>query len=540
MDRTFFRLLCVIIFMFAGMAQVFSDAWWKAPQGPAYQVLVYSFADGNGDGYGDLKGLKARLDYLNNGKSGTSAQSPASLNVEALWLSPISPSPSYHGYDVTDYKAIDPRLGTMADFEAFVAEAHKRNIKVILDLVFNHSSNQHPWFKSWVQNPDGPHKDYYVERKPGTSYGSGGMGKFYPAAGREYFAAFWDGMPDLNLANPRVVQELKDIMAFWIGKGVDGFRFDAVKHSFDLNEMPQGTGTLSLNKTLWRDLVSYGRSLKPDLFTIGEVLSENVAETSSWNGVYDSLFDFPTAKNMLNISSSMSPGNLVDSWIRGQKQYERNGPWSPSVLLGNHDQDRVMSTILARTGGNRIEATSRAKMLGSILFTLPGLPWIYYGEELGMEGRRWANDDINRRLAMPWASKSKDDNFASWVYTSGKTESGINDELQSVKVQNAQTDSLLNHYRSLAQLRLTFPALGNGTLSKTSTELGNQSPDLLSWVVSNQDQSLLVLHNLGTAPVNPGLASPLANQSSWSSLPLQGATMAARSTLIVVLPRKVP
>jgi len=287
-------LLVAIALLSPLAGQESGQLWWKDALGPAYQVLIYSFADSDGDGYGDIKGLTNALNYLNDGNPFGGND----LGISAIWLSPINSASSYHGYDVKDYKAIDPRLGTMEDFEHFVADAHSRGIKIILDMVFNHTSREHPWFLDAMRSASSPYVAYYRTKQPGTQYGSGGMGRFYrytrpDGSVFEYFSAFWEGMPDLNLDNTDVVNELKDILAFWIGKGVDGFRFDAAKHAFDPNEMPAGTPTLALNKSFWNDLRRYCRRIKPDVMFIGEVLTESSAEIAAYASVFDGLFDFP-------------------------------------------------------------------------------------------------------------------------------------------------------------------------------------------------------------------------------------------------------
>ena len=190
--------------------------WWLNMKGPAYQVLIYSFADSDGDGYGDFQGLISKLDYLNDGNPETSTD----LGVELLWLSPIHPAASYHGYDVKDYMAVNPKYGTMADFDQLIAECAKRNIKVILDLVFNHSSTSHPWFEDMLANPTSKYRNYYIHKDNSINYGTGGMGSFYTAYGEEgkieYFGAFSPTMPDLNCANPAVKREFVKIMKFWL------------------------------------------------------------------------------------------------------------------------------------------------------------------------------------------------------------------------------------------------------------------------------------------------------------------------------------
>ncbi len=505
-------LLCAIALPRAAVAQDAPAPWWQDARGPAYQVLVYSYADSDGDGWGDLRGLREALDYLDK-----------ELGVSALWLSPIHPASSYHGYDVIDYRGVDSRLGSLADFEALVADAHGRGIKIILDMVFNHSSREHPWFLDALRSASSPYATYYKLRQEGVRYGSGGLGRFYRAArpdgsSIEYFSAFWEGMPDLNLDNTDVVNELKDVLGFWLGKGADGFRFDAAKHAFDPNELPSGTATLALNRAFWNDLRRYARRIKPDVYFIGEVLSENVGEVAAYAGVFDGLFDFPAAKLILDAVGRGSPGSLLSSYASNYAQYRRVPGFQPAPLLSNHDQDRVMSALLARlgldaaaglgstiaSGGPAAEAPAllqarqtaliRAKQAASIAQTLPGLPFIYYGEELGMAGRRYKNDDLARRDAFPWAS-APGSPVASWMKGGGKIEPGQNGLTPTLEEQRADPLSLFAHYRALSALRAQSPALRMGSFSRIDWP-GFDGGYLLAWLREAKDQTVLVLHNM--------------------------------------------
>ncbi len=529
-----------------GAATALQDA-----RGPPYQVLVYSYADSDGDGWGDLRGLREALDYLDN-----------ELGVSALWLSPIHPASSYHGYDVVDYRGVDPRLGSMAEFEARAADARGRGIKIILDMVFNHSSREHPWFLDALRGASSPYAAYYKLKQEGVRYGSGGLGRFYRAArpdgtSLEYFSAFWEGMPDLNLDNTDVVNELKDILAFWLGKGADGFRFDAAKHAFDPNELPSGTATLALNRAFWNDLRRYARRIKPDVYFIGEVLSENVGEVAAYASVFDGLFDFPAAKLILDAVGRGSPGSLLSSYASNYAQYGRVPGFQPAPLLSNHDQDRTMSAVLARLGLDaaaglggpvagasaagsqaavsqaRLLALARAKQAASIAHTLPGLPFIYYGEELGMTGRRYKNDDVARRDAFPWA-RAPGSPVASWMKDGGKLEPGQNAGTPTLEEQRADPLSLFAHYRNLSALRAQCPALRMGTFSRIAWP-GFDGGYLLAWLREAKDQTALVLHNMDSldfsAPIPPGQSLRLLWRSGNGLAPKLGAALVAGGEL---------
>src|SRR5262245_24492704 len=217
----------------AGVAAV---SQWKndwARGAVFYEVFVRSFADSNGDGIGDLRGLTAKLDYLNDGDPATDGD----LGVDALWLMPVFDSPSYHGYDTVDYEKIEPDYGTGEDFDRFLAEAHRRGIRVILDFVMNHSSSQHPWFVESASSPTSARRDWYVWRAddPGWTQpfpGGGSNHTWHAKNGAFFYGIFWSGMPDLNFSTPAVRQEIERLAASWLARGVDGFRLDATRHLF--------------------------------------------------------------------------------------------------------------------------------------------------------------------------------------------------------------------------------------------------------------------------------------------------------------------
>jgi len=531
-----FLLLCSLVLSWIQPAPLEAQdmPWWKDAGGPAYQVLVYSFADSDGNGYGDLKGLTKALDYLNDGNPATHSD----LNVSAIWLSPVHPASSYHGYDVKDYKAIDPKLGTLEDFDALVQEAHKRGIKIIMDMVFNHTSREHPWFLEAMKSASSPYVKYYRTKQNGVSYGASGMGRFYKYTRPdgtvfEYFSAFWEGMPDLNLDNTDVVNELKDILAFWLNRGVDGFRFDAAKHAFDPNEMPSGTPTLALNKTFWNDLRRSARRVKPDVYFIGEVLTENVIEVTAYTGVFDGLFDFPAARQVINTVRRMSGTGFIQAYQNIYKQYSRISAFQSAPLLSNHDQDRYISSLLTSMGLNAVKglqveagdtdtvrstkafALAKAKMAASIYQTLPGLPYVYYGEELGMTGRRYKNDDVARRDAFKWNDTGTMPTV-TWLQKSGKLEPGQNSLTASAESQMKDAGSLLRHYQSLAALRQNSPALRQGSFA-VPTWPGFSSGYLLAWLRESESQKVLVLHNLDSVPFTVKVPEGVRYVALWNS-----------------------
>jgi len=527
--------LFIALLLAPALAQTAPLPWWKDAPGPAYQVLVYSFADSNGDGYGDLRGLTEKLDWLNDGNPATTTD----LGVSAIWLSPVNPAASYHGYDVLDYKGVDPRLGTMVDFEALVAAAHARGIKVILDEVFNHSSREHPWFMSAMKSANDPYNAYYRLKVEGRSYGSSGLGRFYEVTRLDgstmtYFSAFGGGMPDLNLDNTDVVNELKGVLAFWLSKGVDGFRFDAAKHAFDPNEVEAGAPSLALNKTFWNDLRRSARRIKPDVYFIGEVLTGSVQEVSAFAPVFDNLFDFPDQGLVLYAATRAANGGFVAGYLANGEQYARAPGFQLSPLLSNHDQDRSMSQILTRLGVDAVRGTSpssddnpasraakaqalaSARLAASIYLTLPGLPYVYYGEELGMTGRRYRNDDVARRDAYPWNSSGTAP-VATWMKRGDRLEAFQNSLTPSAELQSSDPKSLLAHYRRLSALRAASSAIRRGSLAEVSWP-GFGDAKQLDYFREEGTDRVLVVHNLDLTAGFEAKAPPGTSLSCiWTS-----------------------
>jgi alpha-amylase len=512
------RLVCmVIIASLAICARASAQEWWKKPLGPACQILVYSFADSDGDGWGDIQGLIDKLDYLNSGD----AAKEGDLGVEAIWLSPIHPSASYHGYDVIDYEGVSPKLGSLSDFERLCAECHKRGIRVIMDMVFNHSGQDHPWFTAFQNDPDGPYGEYYVKRNSQTKYGTKGKGEFYPVKGsgaqREYFSSFGEGMPDLNCANPAVRAELKSILAFWISHGADGFRFDAVKHIFDPNELAAGADSVAMNLAFWKDLRAFAKGKKADVFFIGEVMSDYSSEIAAYAPCMDSLFDFPAAKRIMGALPAGSDSAFLPAYEKALTAYGKIPGFVPAPFLSNHDQDRSMGVFLSRSGvmgtkgwgpdpaddevkgKAKALALARAKIAATMLFTLPGLPFIYYGEELGMTGRRYLGDDIARRDAFPWNDSRLMSPNSFWARASGKLEAGQNDDTPSAEKQSHDRDSLLWHYRRLSEFMRSEGVLREGRWEKVDWP-GLADPGLIAYARVGGQRRLLIVHNLSQEP----------------------------------------
>src|SRR5215217_2948418 len=353
-----------------------------------YEVFVRSFYDSDGDGIGNLNGLSARLDYLNDGDPATDDD----LGVTCLWLMPIFASPSYHGYDVGDYEAIEPDYGTMDDFARFLALAHRRGLRVILDLPLNHTSNQHPWFQEAFRDPSSPHRDWYIWSAVDPGYpGPAGQTVWHKSPVRDeyYYGLFGEGLPDLNYRNPAVTEMVRTISRFWLSKGVDGFRLDAIKHMIEDGKTQENTPETHA----WlRDYRTFLDAEFPEALTIGEIFN---AGASVLEPYYDpeqlhSYFQFEIAGQLLNAAHSGDGGSLVYT-IEDALAKQPSQPFA--TFLTNHDQTRTM-TVLAGD-------VAEAKLAATALLTLPGLPFIYYGEEIGMRGEK---PDERLRTPMQWTA----------------------------------------------------------------------------------------------------------------------------------------
>jgi alpha-amylase len=461
-----------------------------------YEVFVRSFADSNGDGIGDFQGLTAKLDYLNDGDPKTDSD----LGVDSLWLMPVFASPSYHGYDTTDYEKIEPDYGTDEDFDRFLAAAHKRGIKVILDLVVNHSSNQHPWFVDAASSPTAAHRNWYVWRAddPGWTqpFGSGPVWHRNDKDGQYYYGIFWSGMPDLNYLEPAVRREMESIAAQWLARGVDGFRLDATRHLF-----ANGPGELQNNQpethAYLKEFAASVRREKPQAVLVGENWVETEEDIAPYFGSTaqvaggDELpmnFDFPLAGEILSTLRTGEAAGL------GATLEEVNELYPPGVIdtpfLTNHDQIRL-ATVL----GND---PAKLRLAAAILLTLPGAPFLYYGEELGLQNGRGGQDEL-KRTPMPWDSTP-----SAGFTTAAKPwfDFAPGRETANVAAETGDPSSLLSHYRRLIRLRHSSPALMKGTLTVLSPT--RSGTGVLAFLRETGGERVLVLHNVGTTEIQAG------------------------------------
>jgi glycosidase len=420
--------------------------WWN--EVVWYEIFVRSFYDSDGDGIGDFNGITQKLDYLNDGDPNTDSD----LGIGGIWLMPIHPSPSYHGYDVTDYRGIHPDYGTMDDFKNFLAAAHERGIKVIIDYVMNHTSTEHPWFQASA-NGDEHFRDFYrwEDSKPNYT-GPWGQQVWHQRNSDYYYGLFWGGMPDLNYENPAVKDSMFAISDFWIKEiGIDGFRQDAVLYIDEDGDKLKNTPETF---QFWQDFTANLKAANPDAFSVGEAWepTETVLQYIS-NDRLDYAFEFDLAGAILN---GVINGDATGIIRQMQKVYDNYPFLQYGTFLTNHDMNRVMNVL-----GSDV---NKAKVAASLYLTLPGIPYLYYGEEVGMLGQK-PDEDI--RLPMQWSDE------ANAGFTSGNPWRQPNANFREFNVEVMQEDenSLFNHYKELIHLRNVGSKLQTGELEfGTSTD----------------------------------------------------------------------
>jgi alpha-amylase len=451
-------------------------SWW---QGAAcYEIFVRSFMDSDGDGIGDFQGLISKLDYLNDGVPGEGDD----LGVTCIWLMPIMESPSYHGYDVTDYETVESDYGSNDDFLQFMEEAHARNIRVIIDLPINHTSSEHPWFREAISDENSPYRDWYIFEDEDPGYiGPWGQQVWHASPGADdfYYGIFDSGMPDLNFENPDVNEEVRRITEFWLTEmGVDGFRMDAIKHAIEDGRLQENTpATLA-----WLEEYSaFIREIKPDAYTIGEV---NGAGTDGLLPYYpdtlDQFFQFELAQAMVNASNFGSARTMLPML---QRTYDTLPDQRWGTFLTNHDQPRYAS---------QVEEPDRQRVGAMMLLTFPGTPFIYYGEEIGMPGEK---PDSNIRTPMQWSSEPGGGFTTGTPYTA--MQPGW--EGTNVAAQADDPDSVLTVYRQWGQAREIHPALQTGDF----TLLESEDTSILAFVRQHDDETLIVIINPGGDATGP-------------------------------------
>jgi alpha-amylase len=451
-----------------------ADYWWN--DSVFYQVFVRSFFDSDGDGIGDLQGVIEKLDYLNDGDPATDQD----LGIGGIWLMPIAESASYHGYDVVDYYAIESDYGAEGDLNRLVTEAHERGIQVIVDLVINHTSSQHPWFVSARKGDGEPYRQYYIWSDEDPGYRSPWGSRVWHRSGNYYYyGIFWEGMPDLNHQNPEVNDEIAKVARHWLeDMGVDGFRLDGVKHLIEDGRVQEHTAATHEWLKQFRKLY---KEIKPNALAVGEVWSPTRDVVAYVGDELDLAFEFDTAEAMLN-SAKYENRSPVQRALR--LVVEQYPPSQFATFLTNHDMNRVMSQL----DGNE----DHAKTAASLLLTGPGVPFIYYGEEIGQAG---AKPDENIRTPMQWT----DQNNAGFTAASSAWRAPQPDYRQvNVANQMGDSESLLNHYRRMIQIRNEHAALRVGGWRDVDVTDGR----VYAFIRSTETETLLVVINLGGEPVS--------------------------------------
>ena len=489
----------------AARAAALSAEWWNGAV--VYEVFVRSFRDSDGDGKGDLAGLISKLDYLNDGDPATATD----LGIDAIWLMPIHPSPSYHGYDVTDYDGVNPDYGSSATMDTLIAECHKRGIKVILDFVPNHTSIQHPWFVDSATSVTSSHRDWYVwtPTNPGWTqpWGTGPTWYQVSGSGPWYYAVFWSGMPDLNWRNAAVRAEMDGIAGHWLTRGVDGFRLDAVRYLIE--EGPGLQQDRPETHTCLGNWTAGVLAANPHAMVVGESWAD-CQTISTYLGApaggLPLLFDFPLADAVVSGVASGSARTIAAMLDTVARTYPAGSADAP--FLTNHDQERVAS----RLGGD----SARLKLAASILLTLQGTPTIYYGEEIGMRNGTCPSDEC-KRTPMAWDS-TQGGGFTTAVpwhdFATGR-------ETTNVALQTGDPSSLLSRYRDLLRVRKASPALSRGGTARLSAEDVN----ILAWLRTDPAETVLVAHNLGGSTATRALNA--AGAAADPLLTDTGAALAA-------------
>ncbi len=468
--------------------------WWNDIV--FYEIFVRSFYDSDGDGIGDLNGVIEKLDYLNDGDPTTNDD----LGVTGIWLMPIMVSPSYHGYDVVDYFQVDPDYGSNEDFLHLMEEAHARGIRVIVDLVMNHTSSEHPWFIE-SQDPTSEKRDWYIwaEENPGYR-GPDGQTVWHNSASGYYYGVFWSGMPDLNYENPNATFAMFEAAKFWLDEmNVDGFRLDAIKHMIEEGEGQQNTGS---THNWLQEFHTFYKAVDPDALTVGEAWTSTQQVVDYTGDEVDVAFQFDLALDIINSAGAGLAPIFADTQ---QEVYDAFPSNQYATFITNHDQNRVMSQLRGDEGQARVAA--------ALLLTGPGVPFIYYGEEIGMTGIK-PDEDI--RLPMQWVSNSPTVGFTEG--TPWRAAAADFPE-RSVTRQTDDPDSLLSLYRDLIHLRNEHEALRVGDWSLVEAN----SPRLYTFLRQTENETVLVVINVNKNAVSAeDYSLELASDGSVTAVSLYG------------------
>ncbi len=445
-------LTVLLISLATSSAQDDALPWWN--DRVFYEIFVRSFYDSDGDGVGDIRGIIEKLDYLNDGDPTTVTD----LGITGIWLMPINPSPSYHGYDVTDYRDINPAYGTMDDFRELVAAAHERGIAIVIDFVINHTSDEHPWFIASA-NGDPEYADWYIWRDDNPGYrGPWGEQVWHRYGDRYYYGIFTGFQPDLNFENPEVTAAIYDIASFWLTDvGIDGFRVDAAKHIIEDGQLQENTPQ---TRAWLADFNAYLDSVRPQTLTIAEVFRAPSFIGAEYvrAGAADLVFAFDVSDGII---SSVSQNRAQDIVRKLQAALEDYPNSQFATFISNHDavwKRRPMSIFV----GN----VDKAKLAATLLLTSPGVPFIYYGEEIGMFG---TEPDERVRTPMYWDDTPTTAGFT----TASRPWIALSETTGSVASMTDDPTSLLSHYRRLVHMRNEHLALRRGDMLFLESESRN-------------------------------------------------------------------
>jgi alpha-glucosidase len=499
--------------------------WWR--DGVIYQIYPRSFADSNNDGIGDLPGITAKLDYL------------ADLGVDALWLSPIYPSPDKDfGYDVANYFNIDPKFGTLSDFDRLLNEAHKLHLHIILDLVLNHTSDQNPWFQQSKSSRTNPYRDWYIwrdspkgKKQPPNNWKSvfGGPGWEYDEKTKQsYFHMFVKEQPDLNWRNPDVYKKMLEVFKFWLERGVDGFRldvfneyykddqfrnnppkfgirpFDQQRHIYDVSQPEMFTALKGIRALL---------DGYPERYAVGETFLATTEQAARYIGPekLHAGFDFNFLTCPWNPKRFLSVINKWDSLLSANA-------W-PNYVLNNHDNPRSAS----RYGQG--ENDERLKVAAAMLLTLRGTPFLYYGEEIGMRNLKLRRSEIQDPLGIHFwpipvgrdgcRSPMQWDASENAGFSTGKPWLKIHPDYRkrNLTAQKANPNSLFNFYKHLLAIRKATPALQQGSFMPLTYD----PRQLLAYLRQDAEQTVLVVLNFSNRKVRLAVG-PQLRGSDWQLL----------------------
>ena len=490
--------------------------WWESAV--FYQIYPKSFQDTDGDGVGDLRGIISRLDYLE------------SLGIDGIWLSPVCASPQVdNGYDISDYCAIDPMFGTMADMEELIAEAKKRGISIIFDLVLNHCSDQHPWFQEALKGPENPYSDYFIWRDgdpdtlPNTmrSVFGGPAWTYSPERKQWYFHQFAPQQPDLNWENPAMRRDLYKSIRFWVDKGVEGFRLDVIDQiGKDADLMISNNGPklhdylqeLSRNAFPEEGIVSVGEAWGADTERAKRYSAPDGSEMSMvFQFEHIGLDQEPGKEKWDTIPLSLP--KLKECYRRWQQELHGKG-WN-SLFMDNHDLPRIVS----RWGNDKEYRVESAKMLATMLHGMQGTPYIFQGEEIGMTnielpiGQHVDIETLNlynERIALGYDpekvmvsihARSRDNARTpmQWTagenagFTTGKSWMPVNPNYSEINVEAALADenSVFHHYRKLIELRKTYDVFRSGSF----TLLDPDDEKIFAYTRDTDTEHMLVVCN---------------------------------------------